>query len=146
MLGAVLGFLGKFSIKQYIYAGIAALALTLALKSVNIIQAHFAKVDNLRQAKTELTIQKASLEIEKKSNEITITALETAIETQAEAMGIITGEFSEAREEAEKQKRVLDSSRLRRLAAARAAQIENLSNEATNQRLTEIEGIINEDF
>ena len=146
MLGAVLGFLGKFSIKQYIYAGIAALALTLALKSVNIIQAHFAKVDNLRQANTELTIQKASLEIEKKSNEITITALETAIETQAEAMGIITGEFSEAREEAEKQKRVLDSSRLRRIAAARASQIENLSNEATNQRLTEIEGIINEDF
>ena len=146
MLGTVLGFLGKFSIKQYIYAGLAALALTLALKGFNAVQSHFAKVENLRQANIELTIQKAALEIEKKSNEIVRNALQMTIETQAEAMGIITGEFSEAREEAEKQKRVLDSSRLRRIAAARASQIENLSNEATNQRLTEIEGIINEDF
>lgn len=146
MWGTVLGFLGKFSIKQYIYAGIAMLALTLAMKGFNAVQAHFAKVENLQQANTELTIQKAALDIEKKSNEITITALETAMATQAEAIGIITGEFSQAREVAEKQKRVLDSSRLRRIAAARAAQMEDLSNQATKERLTAIEGIINEDF
>ncbi len=145
-MGAILGFLGKFSIKQYIYAGIAMLALTLALKGVNMVQAHFAKVENLRQANQELVIQNAAFEIERKSNEIVMTALQTALETQAEAINVITGEFSEAREEAEKQKRVLDSSRLRRIAAARAAQMESLSNEATKQRLTEIEGIINEDF
>ena len=145
-MGAILGFLGKFSIKQYIYAGIAMLALTLALKGVNMVQAHFAMVDNIRQANTELTIQKASLEIEKKSNEITINALEIAMATQAEAINIITGEFSEAREEAEKQKRVLDSSRLRRIAADRAATMERLSNAATKERLAEMEGVINEDF
>ncbi len=145
-MGAILGFLGKFSIKQYLYAGIAMLALTLALKGVNMVQGHFAKVENLRQANQELTLQKAALEIEKKSNAIVINALETAIETQAEAINIITTEFSTAREVAEKQKRVLDSSRLRRLAADRAATIENLSNAATKERFAEIEGIINEDF
>ncbi len=146
MWGTVLGFLGKFSIKQYVYAGLAALALTLALKSVNMIQGHFAKVENLRQANQELTIQNAAFEVERKSNEIVMNAYKIAMETQAEAINIITGEFSEARDEAEKQKRVLDSSRLRRIAAARAARMESLSNEATKQRLTEIEGIINEDF
>lgn len=146
MWGTILGFLGKFSIKQYIYAGLAALALTLTLTLINMVQSHFAKVENLRQANQELVIQNAALEIEKKNNEIVLSAFKLAMETQAEAMGIITGEFSEAREEAEKQKRVLDSSRLRRIAADRAARMESLSNEATRQRLTEIEGIINEDF
>lgn len=145
-MGAILGFLGKFSIKQYIYAGIAMLALTLAMKGFNAIQAHFAKVENLRQANQELVIQNAAFEVERKSNEIVMNAYKIAMETQAEAINIITGEFSEAREEAEKQKRVLDSSRLRRIAAAKAAQMESLSNEATKARLIEIEGIINEDF
>jgi len=146
MWGTVLGFLGKFSIKQYIYAGIAMLALTLALKGVNMVQAHFAKVENLRQANTELTIQNSALEIEKKSNEIVMSALQTALETQAEAINIITTEFSTARDEAEKQKRVLDSSRLRRIAADRAATMERLSNAATAERMKEMEGVINEDF
>lgn len=145
-MGALLAFFGKFSIKQYIYAGIAVLALTLALKGFNAVQSHFAKYENIKQANTELTIQNSALEIERKSNEIVMTALQTAIETQAEAINIVTGAFSEAREEAEKQKRVLDSSRLRRLAAEQASRIEDLSNQATKERLTEMEGIINEDF
>jgi len=145
-MGAILGFLGKFSIKQYIYAGPAALALTLALKAGNAIQAHFAKVENLRQANQELVIQNAAFEIERKSNEIVMNALQIAMETQAEAINIITTEFSTAREEAEKQKRVLDSSRLRRIAADRAATMERLSNAATKERLKEMEGVINEDF
>lgn len=145
-ISTLLGFLGKFSIKQYIYAGLAALALTLALNGFNAVQSHFAKVENLRQANQELVIQNAALEIEKKSNEITITAIKLAMETQAEAIGIITGEFSEARDEAERQKRLLDSSRLRRLAAEQADRMESLSNAATKERLTEMEGVINEDF
>ena len=146
MWGTIIGFLGKGSFKTYLYIGLATLALTLALKAGNAIQAHFAKVENLRQANTELTIQKAALDIEKKSNEIVTEALRTALKTQAEAINIITGEFSQAREEAEKQKRVLDSSRLRRIAADRAATMERLSNAATAERLKEMEGVINEDF
>ena len=145
-MGAILGFLGKFSIKQYIYAGIAMLALTLAMKGFNALQAHFAKVENLRQANQELVIQNAAFEVERKSNEIVMNALQIAMETQAEAINIITTEFSTAREESEKQKRVLDSSRLRRIAADRAATMERLSNAATAERLKEMEGVINEDF
>lgn len=145
-MGAIFAFLGKFSIKQYIYAGIATLALTLALTGINMVQAHFAKVENLRQANQELVIQNAAFEIERKNNEIVMNAFKLALETQAAAINIITTEFSTAREVAEKQKRVLDSSRLRRLAADRAATMENLSNAATKARFTEIEGIINEDF
>ena len=146
ILGKVLGFLGGISIKQYIYMGIAALALTLALKGFNAVQAHFAYVKNLEEANTELVIQKQAMEIEKKQNQVVINALESALATQAEAINIITDEFSEARDEAEKQKRVLEGSRLGRLAADRAARIEDLSNSATAERKASIEEIINEDI
>lgn len=144
--GLVTGFLGKFSIKQYIYGAIAIMALTLGLKMWNGVQSHLAEDNNLKEANLELREQKTALIAEKKSNEVLVEALTTALETQAEAINIVNGEFAEAREEAERQKRVLEGSRLGRIAAERAAIIEGQSNKATTERMKEIEGVINEDF
>lgn len=146
LITTVLGFFGKFSIKQYIYGAIAILALTLALKAWNTVQAHFAYVDNLEQANVELEIQKNSLEAEKKQNEIVIGSLQTALETQAEAINIVTEEMGQVRVERDRQIRVLEGSRLGRLAAEAAGRIETRSNAATEERRAAIEEVINEDF
>lgn len=146
MWGTIIGFLGKFSIKQYIYGAIAIAALTLGLKVWNGVQAHFAEVANLREAHTELTIQNQTLINNKAQQDIVINSLQTALETQAEAINIVNEEMGQARQEAEKQKRVLEGSRLGRLAAERAGRIEDLSNTATEDRRSSIEEIINEDF
>jgi hypothetical protein len=146
MWGTIIGFLGKFSIKQYIYGAIAILVLTLALKGFNAVQAHFAYVKNLETANTELEIQKNSLEAERAQNQIVIGSLQTALETQAEAINIVTEEMGQVRVERDRQTRVLEGSRLGRLAAERASRIESLSNAATEERRSAIEEVINENF
>lgn len=146
MWGTIIGFFGKFSIKQYIYGAVAILALTLALKMYNGVQAHFAEFNNLKEANTELTVQNTVLVQSKEQDQIVISSLESALETQAEAINIVNEQFGEARQEAEKQKRVLEGSRLGRLAAERASRIESLSNAGTEERRSAMQEIINEDF
>ena len=140
------GFLGKFSIKQYIYAGLAALALTFAIKGMNWFTGIQDEVRNLREANTEYQTQVQALEIEKQSNEIAIESMQMALETQAEALQLVNGQFDEIRDQREQQKRVLEGSRLGRLAAERAGLIESQSNSATAERFAEFEGVINENF
>ena len=143
-LGFLKGIFG--SAKTYLYGGIALVALSIVFMGVKWFVANQAELKNLRAANTEYQIQVNALETEKKSNETVINSLRTALETQAEAITIVNDQFSEIRDIREKEKRVLEGSRLGRLAAERAGLIENRSNVATKERFTEFEGVINEDF
>ena len=146
MMGTILGFLGKFSIKQYIYGAIAILALTLVLKAWNGIQAHLAEYNNLKEANVELTVQNETLRAADEQKQTVIDSLSIALETQAEAINIVTEEMGEIRQERDQQTRILEGTRLGRLAAERAALIESRSNAATEERRSAIQEVINEDF
>ncbi len=146
MWGTVLGFLGKVSIKQYVYMALAGLALTLGLKMWNGYQSHMAEFNNLKEANTELTVQNNVLVNSKEQDQIVIDSLQVALTTQAEAIKVVNEQFGAARQEAERQKRVLEGTRLGRLAADRAARIESLSNAGTEERRAAMQEIINEDL
>lgn len=134
------------SIKAWIYGVAGILVLVLLIKAFTWFTGIQAEVGNLREANAEFSIQLNALEAEKKNNQVVIDSLKTALKTQAEALTIIHGEFGDIRERREQEKRVLDGSRLGRLAAERAALIESKSNAATREVFTEFEGVINEKY
>jgi adenosyl cobinamide kinase/adenosyl cobinamide phosphate guanylyltransferase len=145
-ISTIIGFFGKFSIKQYIYGAIAILALTLALKGFNAVQAHFVEYNNLKEANTELTVQNEALVKADQNKQNMIDSLNVALETQAQAITIVTEEMGQVRVERDRQTRVLEGSRLGRLAAEAAGRIETRTNAATEERRAAIEEVINEDF
>lgn len=144
-ISAILGFLGKFSLKQYLYGAVAILALTFGLKVYNGVQAHFERMHNLETANAELTQQKQALEEENENKEITITTLKNNIKDRDEQLAKVNKEFQDIRDERERQKRVLEGSRLSNLAASKKTElIEDLANKATKKRFSEFEEAINE--
>jgi hypothetical protein len=140
MLGMLSG------LKGYLYGAIALVVVTIVFMGVRWFIGVQAEIGNLREANAEYTIQVGALETEKKSNEIVIDSLRTAMKTQAEAINIVNDQFSDIRDIREKEQRVLEGSRLGRLAAEKAGLIESKSNAATKERFTEFQGVINEDF
>ncbi len=133
-------------IKPYLYGAIAILVLTLAIMGFRWFKGIQAEVGNLREANAEYSIQVNAMTIQKESDAVVITALTNAQVMMQEALVIVNDQFGEIREIREQQKRVLDGSRLARFAAERAQRMEDLSNRATQDRVTEFEGVINEDF
>lgn len=145
MWGTILGFLGKFSIKQYLYGAAAILALTIILKGVGMYQAHAERVRNLETANQELNLQNQALEQEKADNQAAIAALEEEREKQAARLLQLSEDFNTIRDERETQKRVLeDNDRLGRLAAEKTSLIERKANEATQRLFEDFEEAINE--
>ena len=133
-------------IKSYLYIGLAFAVIALATMGFRWFTGIQAENSNLKDAVAEYVIQQAALETESKNKDIVITAMQTAMATQAEAINIVNEQFGIIREEKEKQTRVLEGSRLARLAAERAQKVEELSNRATQERFNEFEAVINEDF
>ena len=137
---------GIGGIKSYLYIGLAGLVLTLGIMFFTWFKGIQAEVGNLREANAEYSIQVNALEAQKENDTIVIESMKLAMETQAEALAIVNDQFGEIRDIREKEQRVLDGSRLGRLAAERAGRMESLSNAATSKKMAEFEGVINEDF
>ena len=134
------------SIKGYLYIGLAIAVVGLVTMGVRHYIGLQDRVQNLTEANSELQEQKTALTSERDSLQTINDAMKIAMETQAQALTIVNDQFGEIRDERERQKRVLEGSRLGRLAADRAGLIESRSNAATRERMTEFEGVINEDF
>jgi len=134
------------AIKPYLYGGIAILVLTLAIMGFRWFKGIQAEVGNLREANAEYSIQVNAMTIQKESDAAVIESFRASQVMMQEALVLVSNNFNEIREVREQQKRVLDGSRLARLAAERAQKMEDLSNRATQERLKEFEGVINEDF
>lgn len=137
---------GIGGIKSYLYIGLAFAVIALATMGFRWFVGVQATIQNQAEAIAELSIQKVALELEKASNESVIESLQLAMETQAEALSIVNGTFGEIRDEREQLKRVLEGSRLGRLAAERAQLIQERSNMATQELFEQFEGVINEDL
>lgn len=135
-----------FGLKSYLYGAIALAALTLAIMGFRWFTGIQAENTNLKEAVAEYSIQVNALTIEKKSNEALIESLERSAEMAEVALRMVNTSFTEIRDIRSQQQRVLEGSRLGRLAAAKAGLIEGQSNAATARRLAEFEGVINENF
>lgn len=133
-------------IKGYLYIALAMGVLALVTKGFFWFTNLQEEMGNLREANAEYSIQVNALEIQKQSDAAVITALQKAAELQAEALIIVNGTFGEIRDEREQTKRVLEGSRLGRLAAERAQMIQERSNAATLEMFKQFEGVINEDL
>ena len=132
--------------KFYVISVIVIALIALATMGFRWFVGIQAEVRNLQQANAEYSIQVNALDAEKQSNEALIETLRNANEAQAEALARVNSQFDEIRDIRERQQRVLEGSRLGRLAAERAGLIEGRANAATAERFTEFEGVINEDF
>lgn len=139
--------LGIFDgIKSYLYIALGLAVVTLLTLGARHYIGLQAELKNKIEAVAELEQQKTALAAERDSLQTINEAMTIAMETQAEAINIVNEQFGEIRDDRERQKRVLEGSRLGRLAAERAGLIESRSNAATAERLAEFEGVINEDF
>ncbi len=141
----ILSFFGQFSIKQYLYAGIAIAAVALLTKGVGMADAHFTRVNNLEQANKELEVQKTAMTIEKLENEAALIALENEKLRNKEALDKINKEFNEIRDTRETQLRVLEGGRLGRAASEKTSLIEKKANAATQKIFEDFEEVINND-
>ena len=133
-------------LKGYLWGAVALAAIVLATIFFRWFTGIQAENGNLKSAVADYQVQVTALEIEKKSNETLIEALTTAQVMMSDAINTTNENFSAIREQRDRQKRVLEGSRLGRLAAEKADQMEQLSNAATRERFTQFEGVINEDF
>lgn len=137
---------GIGGIKSYLYIGLAFAVIALATMGFRWFTGVQATIQNLTEANAEYSIQVNALEMQKQSDAAVITALQKAAELQAEALNIVNGTFGEIRDEREQTQRILEGSRLGRLAAQRAQLIQERSNTATQEMFQEFEGVINEDL
>ena len=133
-------------IKSYLYIGLAVAALALATKGFFWFTNLQEEMGNLREANAEYSIQVNALEMQKQSDAAVINVLQRASELQQEALVIVNGTFGEIRDERDQTMRILEGSRLGRLAAKRAQLIQERSNLATSEMFQEFEGVINEDL
>lgn len=143
---AIMKVLTGIDLKTALRGAIILAAITLLTMGFRWFTGIQAENRNLVQAVSEYREQVTALETQKANDRVLIDSLQTALETQAEALQMVNDQFSEIRDVREQQKRVLEGSRLGRLAAERAGLIESKSNTATRERMTEFEGVINEDF
>ena len=137
---------GLSTVKLVVIGIIATAAIGLMAKGLFFVTGLVAENKNLTEAVAEHQVQKIAFELQAAADENLINGLQKAQIIMGQAITVTNTQFGEIRDQRDRQKRVLEGSRLGRLAAANAARMEQLSNNATQERFTQIEGIINEDL